>query len=193
MKQGLSSRGLVPKRKRNRIREDDASGRRWGKRSQWYFCGGAKLRPWPQSKRRSAAIFGQFPSKQSHWANKKVAIVGYLSEKKEREANGRGLRWKRIVDRPLSVAPSNRVAIASIISLRFSTTVFVALLVDPIPSSYRIPPTIQEFFENSKLHSATVPARSYITSGYIWTSYCNIYYAKQILIQDALHNIFIFI
>ena len=51
----------IPAKRRRRRRR-----RSWRDKggSQWYFCGNVKLRQWPQSKRRSAAIFGQFPSKR---------------------------------------------------------------------------------------------------------------------------------
>jgi hypothetical protein len=51
----------------------------------------------------------------------------------------RGARWRESLIDPLSVAPSNgdaSVAIASIISLRFSTTVCAALLRRSIQSHY---------------------------------------------------------
>jgi hypothetical protein len=64
-------------REREREREREAND---------IFAVAQKLRPWPQSKRRSAAIFGQFPSKDQaiSLSKQKGGHRGLSFEKKER-------------------------------------------------------------------------------------------------------------
>lgn len=121
--------------------------------SQWYFCGSAKLRPWPQSKRRSAVIFGQFPSKrQAILLCKQKGGHRRVIFRKRNEMKGDGENHWSTLCRPFN-RESVPVAIASIISLRFSTTVQIPL-VNAILVSPRVTSSSSDF---SKIPNTSTP------------------------------------